>query len=81
MLLASAYAAALAWVVRDARRAGFDPEVFMSLGFTAIVGALIGAAVGSGGVIAATEGKDVKLEPGTIIRMRLDQAVDVKGQK
>lgn len=43
MLLASAYAAALAWIVRDARRAGFDPDVFMSLGFTAIVGALIGA--------------------------------------
>jgi len=46
-----------------------------------VKGALIGAAVGSGGVIAATEGKDVKLEQGTIIRMRLDQPVDVKGSK
>jgi phosphatidylglycerol:prolipoprotein diacylglycerol transferase len=43
VLLASAYVAALSWMVRDARRAGFDPDVFMSLGFTAIVGALIGA--------------------------------------
>jgi len=43
VILASAYLVALAWMVRDARRAGFDPEVFMSLGFTAIVGALIGA--------------------------------------
>jgi hypothetical protein len=41
-------------------------------------GALIGAAVGSGGVIAATEGKDVELQPGTIIRIRLDQPVQVR---
>jgi hypothetical protein len=41
-------------------------------------GALIGAAVGGGGVIAATEGKDVELKPGTIIRIRMDQPVDVR---
>jgi hypothetical protein len=35
-------------------------------------GALIGAAVGAGGVIAATEGKDVTLPAGTILRLRLD---------
>lgn len=40
-------------------------------------GALIGAAVGSGGVIAATEGKDVELQPGTIIRVRLDQPLQI----
>ena len=44
-----------------------------------VKGAVIGAAVGSGGVIAATDGKDVKLTPGTIIRVRLDRAVDVRG--
>ena len=41
-------------------------------------GALIGAAVGAGGVIAATEGKDVTLEQGTIIRIRLDQALQIE---
>jgi hypothetical protein len=41
-------------------------------------GALIGAAVGSAGVIAATEGKDINLQPGTIIRVRLDQPVEVR---
>lgn len=35
-------------------------------------GALIGAAVGAGGVIAATEGKDVTLASGTILRVRVD---------
>lgn len=40
-------------------------------------GAIIGAAVGAGGVIAATEGKDVALEPGTIIRIRLDEPVQI----
>lgn len=41
-------------------------------------GALIGAAVGSGGVIAATEGKDVELKPGTIVRIRLDQPLEIR---
>ena len=40
-------------------------------------GALIGAAVGAGGVIAATEGKDVALEQGTIIRIRLDEPLQI----
>ena len=43
-----------------------------------VKGALIGAAVGSGGVIAATEGKDIDLKPGTIIRVRLDQPVQMR---
>ena len=41
-------------------------------------GALIGAAVGTGGVIAATEGKDVELPPGTIVRVRLDQPLQIR---
>ncbi len=41
-------------------------------------GALIGAAVGSGGVIAATEGKDIELPPGTIVRIRMDQALQLR---
>ena len=43
VLLAAAYLAALGWVVREARRNGFDPDVFTSLGMTAIVGAIVGA--------------------------------------
>jgi hypothetical protein len=39
---------------------------------------LIGAAVGTGGVIAATEGKDIELPAGTIIRIRLDTPVQIK---
>ena len=43
-------------------------------------GAAIGAAVGAGGVIIATEGKDIALEPGTIIRLRLDQPLQIGAQ-
>jgi phosphatidylglycerol---prolipoprotein diacylglyceryl transferase len=43
VLLAAAYLAALWWTVRGARRAGLDPEALSSLGFSAIIGALIGA--------------------------------------
>lgn len=35
-------------------------------------GALLGVLIGGGGTIAATEGKDVTLPPGTILRVRLD---------
>jgi hypothetical protein len=41
-------------------------------------GALIGAAIGGGGVIAATEGKDVELPQGAIIRLRIDSPVGVR---
>lgn len=41
-------------------------------------GALIGAIVGGGGVIAATEGKDIELPAGTIVRLRLDTPVQVR---
>lgn len=41
-------------------------------------GALIGAVVGGGGVIAATEGKDVELPSGAIIRIRLDSPARIK---
>jgi hypothetical protein len=41
-------------------------------------GALLGAVVGSGGVIAATEGKDVELPAGTIVRIRLDSALQLR---
>ena len=41
-------------------------------------GALLGVLIGGGGTIAATEGKDVTLPPGTILRVRFDQAPDIR---
>jgi hypothetical protein len=43
-----------------------------------VQGALIGAAIGAGGVIAATEGKDVHLPAGTMVRIRFDTPVKVE---
>jgi hypothetical protein len=40
-------------------------------------GAVAGILVGAGGVIGATEGKDVVLPPGTILRVRLDTPITV----
>jgi hypothetical protein len=42
-----------------------------------VKGALAGILVGGGGVIAATEGDDVDLRPGTVLRVRLDEPLDV----
>jgi hypothetical protein len=42
-----------------------------------VKGALIGILIGGGGTIAATEGKDVTLPPGTVLRIRLDSPIDV----
>ena len=41
-------------------------------------GALLGVLIGGGGTIAATEGKDVKLDPGTILRVRLEEPLQVR---
>jgi len=40
-----------------------------------VKGALIGILIGGGGTIAATEGKDVELAAGTILRIQLDSPV------
>jgi hypothetical protein len=40
-------------------------------------GALAGILIGGGGTIAATEGKDVRLEPGTVLRVRMDTALNL----
>jgi hypothetical protein len=40
-------------------------------------GALVGVLVGGGGTIAATEGADVDLPPGTILRIRIDQPLEL----
>ena len=41
-------------------------------------GALLGILIGGGGTIAATPGKDVTLPAGTILRVRLDQPIQVR---
>jgi hypothetical protein len=41
-------------------------------------GALVGVLIGTGGVIAATEGKDVELPAGTILRIRMDSPVTIR---
>jgi len=41
-------------------------------------GALIGVLIGGGGTIAATEGKDVTLPSGTILRVQMDQPPPVR---
>jgi hypothetical protein len=43
-----------------------------------VKGAVIGVLIGGGGTIAATEGKDVTLPPGTILRVRLDTPPDIR---
>lgn len=43
-----------------------------------VKGAIAGVLIGGGGVVAATEGEDVKLTPGTVLRVRFDQALTVK---
>lgn len=41
-------------------------------------GAMVGILIGGGGTIAATEGKDVDLPAGTILRVRLDSSLNVR---
>jgi hypothetical protein len=43
-----------------------------------VKGAVLGVLIGGGGTIAATEGKDVTLPPGTILRVRLDDPPAVR---
>jgi hypothetical protein len=40
-------------------------------------GALAGVLIGGGGTIAATEGQQVDLKPGTVLRMRFDSPLDL----
>src|SRR5207302_11509045 len=60
---------------------GEAEKIGIGAGAGAIIGAILGGAkgalagilVGGGGTIAATEGKDVELPVGTVLRVRLDQ--------
>jgi hypothetical protein len=43
-----------------------------------IKGAVLGAVIGAGGAVAATDGKDVHLPAGSVLRIRLDQSLNVR---
>jgi hypothetical protein len=62
---------------------GEKEKIGIGAGAGAIIGAILGGAkgalagilIGGGGTIAATEGKDVELPPGSVLRVRLDSAL------
>jgi hypothetical protein len=64
---------------------GEKEKIGVGAGAGAILGAILGGAkgalagilIGGGGTIAATEGKDVELPSGTVLRVRLDSPLDV----
>jgi hypothetical protein len=66
-------------VAKDATRIGAGAAVGAIIGglLGGGKGALLGVLVGGGGTIAATEGSDVNLPAGTILRIRLDQSLEV----
>jgi len=66
-------------VAEDATRIGAGAAVGAILGgiFGGGRGALLGVLVGGGGTIAATDGTDVDLPVGTILRVRVDQPLDI----
>jgi hypothetical protein len=43
-----------------------------------VKGAIAGILIGGGGTIAATEGQDVNLPAGTVLRVRLDSGLDLR---
>src|SRR5688572_13254214 len=60
---------------RVAAGAGVGAIIGAILGGTR--GALTGILIGGGGTVAATEGNEVDLPPGTVLRVRLDAPLDV----
>lgn len=65
---------------------GEKEKIGIGAGAGAILGAILGGAkgalagilIGGGGTIAATEGKDVELPTGTVLRVRLDSALNLQ---
>jgi hypothetical protein len=64
----------------DADKIGAGAAVGAILGgiLGGVKGAITGVLIGGGGVVAATEGEDVVLPEGTVLRMRLDQTLTVR---
>jgi hypothetical protein len=67
---------------------GEAQKIGIGAGAGAILGAILGGAkgalagilIGGGGTIAATEGKDVDLPTGTVLRVRLDEPLTLQGR-
>jgi hypothetical protein len=65
---------------------GEKEKIGIGAGAGAILGAILGGAkgalagivIGGGGAIAATEGNDVELPTGTVLRVRLDSPLDLQ---
>jgi hypothetical protein len=66
-------------VSEDATRIGVGATVGAVLGglLGGGKGALLGVLIGGGGTIASTEGSDVELPAGTVLRIRIDQPLEV----
>jgi hypothetical protein len=64
----------------DAEKIGAGAAVGAIIGgiIGGVKGALIGVLIGGGGTLVATEGKDVHLPPGTILRVRLDSPPQIR---
>jgi hypothetical protein len=45
-----------------------------------VKGAVLGAVIGGGGITAATEGKEIDLPQGTVLRVRLDSPVSIQAR-
>jgi hypothetical protein len=65
----------------DAGKIGTGAAVGAILGgiLGGVKGAVAGILIGGGGVVAATEGKDVELAPGMVLRMRFDEPLSLRG--
>lgn len=63
----------------DAEKIGTGAAVGAILGgiLGGVKGAITGILIGGGGVVAATEGQDVELPAGSVLRVRLDQDLNV----
>jgi hypothetical protein len=65
---------------------GEAPRIGAGAGVGAIIGGILGGFkgamagifIGAGGTIAATEGTDVELPPGTVLRVRMDTELDLR---
>lgn len=64
----------------DAEKIGAGAAVGAIIGgiLGGVKGAITGILIGGGGVVAATEGQDVELPEGTVLRMRLDSPLTVR---
>ncbi len=65
----------------DAGKAGAGAAVGAIIGgiLGGVKGALAGVLIGGGGVVAATEGKEIDLPQGSVLRVRVDSPVEVTG--